>query len=59
MSIGDTASLDEHEPKSRDMSAWRVSIPKLDTVLEGGYKLLYVYVIEVQNIDFNKDGDNV
>uniref|UniRef100_T1IH03 PX domain-containing protein n=1 Tax=Strigamia maritima TaxID=126957 RepID=T1IH03_STRMM len=57
MGIGDTASVDSDSLRSKDMSAWRLSIPKLNTVLEGGYKLTYVYVIEIQSIDFKKDDD--
>ena len=35
----------------RDLTAWRISIPRLTTALDNGGKACFVFVIEVQRID--------
>ncbi|XP_076312102.1 sorting nexin-14-like isoform X2 [Tachypleus tridentatus] len=43
----------EGDPRLKDLSAWRVSIPRVETRMDIHCKYYHVFIIEVQRIDVN------
>lgn len=44
------------DPISRDLSAWRVSIPRVESRHDVNHKTFYVFMIDVQRIDVSDKG---
>ncbi len=61
-SVAASASKGHHNLGSileyRDLSAWRVSIPRLATKADENGKKYFIFVIEVQRIDITSTQDN-
>ncbi|CAG0881958.1 unnamed protein product [Darwinula stevensoni] len=58
--LDDDISLEDELPDSittRDLSAWRVSVPSVDERLDFSHKSFFVYIIDVRRIDI-KDGES-
>jgi len=46
------------EAEDRDLSAWRVSIPSVETRLDQNSKPCSLFIIDVQRIDVPRDGES-